>query len=429
MEDGSIGLFIMLIVVLVALSAFFSASETALSTVNRIRLKKLAKGGSKKASRALDVAEQFDKAISTILIGNNIVNIASASIGTVLFTALLGASGAGVSTLVMTIVVLIFGEVLPKSVANEYSESFAMFSAGTLRVLMKMFAPFVWMFSKLKNVVSKKLQGSMGEVTAQPSVTEDELKVIVEEIGQEGVLESQESELVRSALEFDEITVNEVLTPRVDVVGVEVGDDIDEIRDLFFAERYSRIPVYEKNIDNIIGILNQQEFVMRLCKGQNFKVADILQKALYVPPTKNISQLLRELQRVKLHMAVVTAQYGGTLGIVTLEDLLEELVGDIWDEHEEITYSIIPVGEDLYEVSGDLNVYDMLEKLGFDTDGYDFDATSVSGWVLEEFEHIPQKGERFTFENLEVEVTQVDDQRILKVLIKVAPPPPEQEDR
>ncbi len=428
MEEGSIWLYIISLAALVALSAYFSASETAFSTVNRIRLKKLAKEGNKKASRALKIADRFDSAISTILIGNNIVNIAAASIGTLLFTGLMGPSGAGVSTLVMTVVVLIFGEVMPKSVANEYSESFAMFSAGALSVLMKVFSPFVWCFAKLKKALSKKLAGPMGEAASQPSVTEEELKVIIDEIQDEGVLEEQESDLVQSALEFDEICVNEVLTPRVDVVGVELGDSIESIRDLFFAERYSRLPVYEKNIDNIVGILNQQEFIMRLVKGQRFQVADILQRALYVPPTKKISVLLGELQREKLHMAVVTDQYGGTLGIVTIEDLLEELVGDIWDEHEEITYAVIPLGEHTYEVDGDLNVYDMLDKLGFDSSRFDFESGSVSGWVLERLEHIPAQGEQFSFENLDVTVTQVDEQRINKITVHVNPLPEGEEE-
>ena len=424
MEEGSIWLYIVSLAALVALSAYFSASETAFSTVNRIRLKKLAKEGNKKASRALKIADRFDSAISTILIGNNIVNIAAASIGTLLFTGLMGPSGAGVSTLVMTVVVLIFGEVMPKSVANEYSESFAMFASGVLSALMKVFSPFVWCFAKLKKALSKKLAGPMGEAANQPSVTEEELKVIIDEIQDEGVLEEQESDLVQSALEFDEICVNEVLTPRVDVVGVELGDSIESIRDLFFAERYSRLPVYEKNIDNIVGILNQQEFIMRLVKGQRFQVADILQRALYVPPTKKISVLLGELQREKLHMAVVTDQYGGTLGIVTIEDLL----GDIWDEHEEITYAVIPLGEHTYEVDGDLNVYDMLDKLGFDSSRFDFESGSVSGWVLERLEHIPTQGEQFSFENLDVTVTQVDEQRINKITVHVNPLPEGEEE-
>ncbi|MCB5942331.1 CBS domain-containing protein [bacterium 210820-DFI.6.52] len=214
----------------------------------------------------------------------------------------------------------------------------------------------------------------------------------------------------------------------MDVVGVELGDSIESIRDLFFAERYSRLPVYEKNIDNIVGILNQQEFIMRLVKGQRFQVADILQRALYVPPTKKISVLLGELQREKLHMAVVTDQYGGTLGIVTIEDLLEELVGDIWDEHEEITYAVIPLGEHTYEVDGDLNVYDMLDKLGFDSSRFDFESGSVSGWVLERLEHIPAQGEQFSFENLDVTVTQLDEQRINKITVHVNPLPEGEEE-
>ena len=316
---GDIVLYI-LIVLLVAMSAFFSATETAFSSVNRIRLKNYAAEGNKKAAKALKVADNFDRALSAILIGNNIVNIASASIGTLIFTKLLGDGPVAVtaSTLVMTVVVLIFGEVLPKSFAKENPERFSLQVASILSILMVLLTPLISLLLGLKKLMSKLIKSDK----TNPSVTEEELKYIIEEIEDEGVLEEQESELVQSALDFDEITVDEVLTPRVDVDACHVKETPEKVLELFRNGNHSRMPVYEKNIDSILGIITEHSFYKAYSENPQVDIRTLIQDILFVPPSKKISELLRELQRKKMQLAVVVDQYGGTIGIVTIEDIL-----------------------------------------------------------------------------------------------------------
>lgn len=406
---------IVILVILIGLSAFFSASETAFSTVNRIRLKNYANNGDKKAKRALKIGEDYDRALSAILIGNNIVNIASASIGTIIFTTAFGPSGLGISTLVMTILVLIFGEILPKTFAKENSEKFCLNISWILSGIMWLLTPLNIIFVGLKNIVSKKFKNGENK----PSVTEEELKYIIEEIEDEGVLEEHESELIRSALDFDEITVNKISTPRVDVVSCEINDDIEKIKDLFLSEKYSRIPVYEKTIDNIVGVISEKVFLCEYLTNKNFDIRNIMQTTSFVPPTKKISELLKELQKSKTHLSVVTDQYGGTIGIITMEDILEELVGEIWDEQDEEIEDYVILSQDVYEVNGDMNVYDFLEDIEYDYSNLKINSNSINGWILEILKKIPEKFETFNFENLEFTITEIEEQRILKVKIKV----------
>ena len=397
-----------LVVILVALSAFFSASETAFSTVNKIRLKNYADNGNRKAKIALFIAENYDRALSTILIGNNIVNIASSSIATVLAVALLGPSGAAVATVVMTIVVLTFGEVLPKSLAKENSERLSLAVAKVLRVLRTVTYPLVFLFIKLKELAVKiSKSGESG-----PSVTEEELKYIIESSEEEGVLEKQESELVQSALEFDETTVQEVLTPRVDMVALDIEDDFEKNRSIILKERFSRIPVYQDSIDNIIGILHTRDYLEALVLGETPDIKKLIQPAFFVYKTKSISSLLADFKRTRVHVAIIADDYGGTVGMVTMEDLLEQLVGDIWDEDEEIQHKYETSSDGGFLVSGDLNIDDLFDLLHFDPKRFDSNYSSVSGWVLETFDHIPKIGESFTYRGIHVTVKEVDDQRI-----------------
>ena len=305
---------IILIILLVAFSAMFSSCETAFSTVNKMRLKNNADQGSAKAAKALRLAESFDNSLTTILIGNNIVNIASTSISTVLFTDLFGAKGVGIATVVMTVVVLIFGEILPKTFAKENSEKCAYFFAGPLSALIVLFTPLSFIFTAIKNTVSKLYSSS--EKT--PSVTEDELKCIINEIEEEGVLEESESDLVRSALDFDETIVSEILTPRVKVVGVEINSSIEEIKNVFLTEMYSRLPVYEKNIDNIVGIITQKDFFKMISENRS-DIQNIIQDVVFISEFKLINDALHEMQRSKTHMSVIIDQYGGTKGIITMK--------------------------------------------------------------------------------------------------------------
>jgi len=416
-------LWVIVIIVLVAFSAFFSGTETAYSSVSKARLKNYASSGDKRAKRALKVAERYDTALSAVLIGNNIVNIGAASVGTLLFTNLVGPPGAGLSTVVLTVVVLIFGEVVPKSLAKQHPENMAMRSATVLWYLMKIFWPLIWVLQHIVKVFSSKIGGE-----AQPSVTEEELKVIIEEIEDEGVLNEHESELVQSAIDFDDITVDEILTPRVDVSAVEVGEAPEAIKEVFFSTGFTRLPVYEKTIDDIIGVINEKDFIRAYLENPQVDVKGLMQSVIYVPPKKHIAKLMRELQNAHLHIAVVTDSYGGTIGIITLEDIVEELVGEIWDESDQVTQDMERLSENSYRVSGDMNVYDFFEALEVDDNAYEGSSQSMSGWALDVFERIPAPGEEFSYENLRIVVEQVLEQRITSFLVTVLPKPQEEEE-
>lgn len=412
--DSTSGLSYLLLIVLIVLSAFFSASETAFSTVNKIRLKNYADGGNKKAISALKIADNYEKALSTVLIGNNIVNIASASIATTIFTRYLGAdTGAAVSTVVMTIIVLIFGEVAPKSFAKANSEKLSLAFAGILNVLMVVFKPFVAFFVALTNLINRKTGGD-----DKPSVTEEELKYIVESIEEEGVLEENESDLVQSALEFDEIQAQEILTPRVDMITIDIEDSWEEILALAKESTVSRIPVYEKTIDKIVGIVHVRDILMDEITKETHDIRTLLSDCMFIHKTMNISKLLENMRKEKTQVAIVTDDYGGTLGLVTMEDVLEELVGEIWDEYDDVEEDFQKIDDATYLISGDANVYDMMEELECDFKDFDSDYNTVSGWTLEVMEHIPQVGESFLFHHLKVTVMELEDQRITKLKVE-----------
>lgn len=402
-----------LLVILIALSAFFSASETAYTTVNKIRLQNYVDAGSKKAKTALFIAENYDRTLTTILIGNNIVNIGASSIATLLFVKLFGPSGAAISTAVMTILILIFGEVLPKSFAKESSEKFALAFSRPLRILMTLFWPVVFLFIQLKKV-AKHISPIKEEET--PTVTEQELKFIVESIEDEGVLEKQESELVQHALEFDEKTVQEVLTPRVDMTTLDIEDDLQTNIGLVLTERFSRIPVCRGTSDRIIGILHTKDLLEALVRGDAIDLASMVQPAFFVYKTKKLSSLLADFKRNKTHVAIVTDDYGGTVGMVTMEDLLEELVGDIWDEDEEIIRDFVRIDSQHFLISGDLTIRELFDHLDLPFSNLESNHTSCGGWALEALGHIPQAGEAFQFKNMTLTIQEMDDQRVKKAV-------------
>lgn len=401
------------------MSALFSSMETAFSTVNKIRLKHQAANGSKKAERALKIAENFDKALTTILVGNNIVNILSSALGTVIFTELFGAAGVAVATAVMTVLVLIFGEIMPKSFAKQHAESCALAFSGLLGAIMWLLTPISAIFAFLQKAMAKISKGENA-----PNFTEDELKYIINEIEDQGVLEEQESELVKSALEFDETTIEQILVPRVKVVAIERNDDPDEIMEIFIRDRYTRLPVYDKSIDNIIGLINEKDFFALKYRsdGKPINIEDIIQKALYVSEMKLISEVLYEMQRTKIHMAIVKDQYGGTSGIVTMEDIIEELVGEIYDETDEVVHNVVEVAEHMYDVQADLSISDMLEELELPENLIETDSNTVGGWVMELFGRIPETGATETSGIFTVTILESDEQSVSKVGIKIDMP-------
>lgn len=402
---------IILVVVMMIFSALFSSTETAYSSVNKLRLKNYAGQGNKKAAKALKLANKFDEVLTAVLIGNNIVNIATSSVSTIVFINLIGSSGAAVSTVVITVLVLVFCEVLPKSYAKKNAERLALAFAAPLSVLVTIFRPFVYILNKLSSVISKG-----GEEA--PSVTEDELKFMIDEIEEQGVIEEQESELVKSALEFDEISVNEILIPRVKVVGIEIGSTIEEIKETLCQEMYSRLPVYEKSLDDIIGIITNKAFFKMLSEGGN-DIKSIMQEVPHISDTLLISEAMRKMQRSKVHLAVVTDQYGGTKGIVTLEDIIEELVGEIYDEDDEIVNNMVMLSADKYEVAGDMSVSDFLNRLDLDEDLVQTDYTSVGGWITDVLEHIPESGEVVETGIFRLTAAVVSEQTVEKVIVEI----------
>lgn len=410
--DSSILPNVIIIVILLVFSALFSSCETAFSSVNKIRLKNYAAKGNKKAEKALKIANLFEDALTAILIGNNIVNILSTSISTVLFTKILGSGGVGAATVVMTVLVLIFGEITPKSFAKSHAEQCALAFAGPLSALIFILKPIIWLFQFIQRLFKPKNE--------QPSVTEDELKYIIDEIQEQGVLEEQESDLVRSALEFDEITVDEILIPRVNVTAIEKNTPFEEIKNKFLNEMYSRIPVYEKNIDNIIGIITNKSF-FRLVNEKKEDISDIIQDVIHISDLKLISEALKEMQKNKMHMAVVMDQYGGTKGIVTLEDIIEELVGEIYDEEDEVIPNFVKTAENEYEISGEMNINDMLENLKLPEEYIESSVNSVGGFVTELLGHIAQSGEVAEYGILKMTVISAEDQKIDKIRLEVFP--------
>ena len=415
MDDGSMTLWVTL-VILVAFSAFFSASETAFSSLNQIRLKSRADDGDRTAARVLAMSEQYDKLLSTILIGNNIVNIAAASIGTIIFTKMLGAErGATVSTMVLTIVVLIFGEVTPKSLAKEMPETIATAVAPVLSLLMLVLTPLTWLFTQWKRLLSHFVHSSESD-----TITEGELMTMVSEAENDGELTDRESELIRSAIEFDDVEVEEILTPRVDVVAVADDISLEELAQTFAESGYSRLPVYHGTIDNIIGVVHEKDFyIARLKKAT--KIEDLVAPTLYTTGSTQISQLLRTLREQHHHMAVVVDEYGGTEGIITLEDILEELVGEIWDEHDEVTEDFRKQSDGSWLVSGSASVDDLFETLDLPEDE-DIDSNTVNGLVQEKTCHLPKVGDHFSLGEYDGVVTRTARRRVTEVRLTPTDP-------
>ena len=405
---------IVILVILVGLSAWCSSTETAYSSVNKVRLKNKAEDGNPRAQNALDLLEKYDKVLSCILIGNNIVNLTAATLGTVLFTKLLGpVYGPAASTVVLTIIVLIFGEITPKTLANDQAETFCMRAAPALRVCLVILTPLHLFFSLFQKAAIRLFRSSEEE-----GITEEELITMVEEAENEGGLEHHESELIRAAIEFNDMEVEDILTPRVDIVAAPDTITMEEFAVLFAENGYSRIPVYHGSIDNIIGVVHEKDFFSARYHNHT-DVISLVSKVFYPTGSTKISDLLRLLQLRKTHMAVVVDEYGGTMGIVTMEDILEELVGEIWDEHDEVIEEFKPQGDGSYLISCSANLDDLFDR--FSLRAVDIDSATISGWVMEQLGRVPVEGDHFVYETLDVTVTRVEHQRILEIRVFVLP--------
>lgn len=400
------------IILLVAMSSVFSATETAFSSFNYIRMKNRAEGGDKRAALVLKLAEDFDALLSTILVGNNVVNLTAASLSTLFFTDLLKSYGPAVSTIVLTLVVLVFGEISPKSLAKENADGMAMAMAPLFRVLVTVLRPINWVFAQWK-----RLLDHLFHKEGDDGITDEELVTMVDEAEAQGGLEHHEGELIRAAIEFNDLEVEDILTPRVDVAAVEDTATAEELAAAFAETGYSRLPVYHESIDNITGVIHEKDFyAARYYDKTDLK--QLITPVLYTTGSTKISDLIRILQGHKTHMAVVVDEYGGTDGIVTLEDILEELVGEIWDEHDEVIENFQKQADGSYLIacSADLtDLYDLFSLTG------ECDAATVSGWVMEQLGHVPTVGDHFTAEGLDVTVTKVDHRRVLEIRVVVLP--------
>lgn len=402
---------IIAIVVCICFSAYFSASETAFTSVNRIRIKNLANDGDKRARTVLELSERYDDLLSTILVGNNIVNIAASSLATVLFIELYPVYGATVSTIVITIVVLIFGEISPKSLAKENPEKFAMATGSILRFFMLLLSPVNWLFK-----CWKKLLAIVFNADDVKPITEDELLTIVEEAETEGGIDMEQSELIQNAIEFNELEAWDVLTPRVDIKAAEIDDTLEEIEELFRSTGFSRLPIYEDDLDSIVGVLNQKDF-HNYIKGTGKPVSEYVKPVIFVAGSMKISQLLKRLQMGKTHIAIIVDEYGGTSGLVTMEDIIEELVGEIYDEHDAVALQDIVQQQDgSYRVLCGTNLDKMFDF--FDVEE-ELDVTTVNGWVVLQLDNLPKVGDAFTYEadykRFEVKVTKADARKALEI--------------
>lgn len=402
---------------LILCSSFFSCIETAFSCVSTARLKNEESKGNKKAKNALFITENFDKALTTILIGNNVVNLGCSSLATVLCMNIFQNFAAAISTGLTTILVLTFGEIIPKCIGKEKSEAVALNTAIILKGLMIVLTPLSFLFIAIKTGALKLLNIR----NDSPTVTEDELKYIIEHSENEGVLEEEESEMVQSALEFDEKSAFEILTPRVDMLALDIDDDFETNKNKILTERYSRVPVYKENLDNILGILYTRDYLEELIDGKTPDIKLLINDAFFTYKSRKLSALMNDLRKNQVNMAIVTDEYGGTLGIVTMEDLIEEIVGEIYDEDEDIEKEYTKLRENCYFVSGDLEFDQLLELTDREDFNNDTESHTVGGFIFEHMGRIPKEGDKFEIDGLSFEVYKVEERRIISAIVKVDP--------
>ena len=407
------------IVLCVILSGFFSGSEMAYSSCSTLRLEHLRDGGSKRAGLAVKIAEHFEDALGAILIGNNLVNIAASSLITVLVVQLTGTdSMVWLGTLIITVVIIIFGETIPKITCKKSANRVAVRYAWPVRALMLLLKPLVWLVVKLIELLTRPLKGEEDE-DAEEAV--EELQNLIETAEDEEVLDEDQSELVQAAIEFDQISASEVMTARVDVCAIDIEDDWEDILALVEQAPYSRLPVYEDSIDNIIGVLYLNHFLKAMTEDGHTDIRKLLMPPCYVYKTMKLPAVLNTLKKARQHLAIVSDEYGGTLGVLSMEDVLEQIVGDIWDETDTVEQEVVQRSESEFELDGDMTISDMLELLGIDEDSFEAESETVGGWTVESFGAFPQVGDRFTFENWQITVLSMDGRRVEKVLVKALP--------
>ena len=413
----------LLIVALVALSAFFSSAEIAFAKANRVRMKKAADDGDKAALAAEYINDRYTASLSTILVGNNLVNIAESSAATLLATRYLGLSlGQTVATVGSTVILLIFGETLPKIVAADQPDAVARLYGKPLRLFMILFSPIVTTVTAIVH----RLEKLWTPKEEEEPVSTEELCEILEDIEEEGVFTEEESELIKSAIEFTDITAREILTPRVDVFALDIDDPDWDMADELL--RHSRVPVYEDTIDHIIGILPTKRFMKEVLSGHPFDLRELLTEPLFVHQTRTISSIIREFRRLHTQMAVVLDEYGGTLGILTMEDITEEIVGEIYDERDEVEQEeAVRLSDTTFEVEGSMNIYDLFDAIGYEPEDFDTEYTTVSGWATEMLDKFPEPGDSFTCGRIQAQVLSVDERVVETLRVTLTPEEKEEE--
>ncbi len=423
--------------VLLLCYAFFASSEVSYNSSNRVRLKKNAEEGTTSDRVALGIYDNYNKMLSTILVGTNVSNFALSSLATVVFLEILSASGhlgekttALLSTLAATVMVLIFGEIIPKTIAKNHCEGYVRAIAVPLRIVIILLTPITFIIGGVVKLVSLPFRKKLMEDAEEPSVTEDELVSIIETGEDEGSINENRSELMQSAIEFSDTSIQEIIVPRVDLVSFDIDDDIDEIVSIAETSTFSRIPVYEDSIDNIIGFLYVNRFLKALTEmpKEDINIREMLIEPCFLHKTVKLPMALDELRKEKKHMAIVIDEYGGTLGIVTMEDILEELVGDIWDETDTVDNDVVPIGKDTFEISGDMGIYDFLESMELADNDFESEYTTVGGWAIEMLEGFPHEGDSFDYKNLSVSVDEMEEHRIIRLTVQKKPEPEEEEE-
>ena len=403
----------------VLLSGFFSGSEMAYSSCNQVRLENLRDDGSKRAGVALKLCEHYDDTLSAILIGNNLVNIAASSLGVVLVNILTGGDGKiWLSTLIITVLIIVFGETIPKITAKKNAHRLSMHNARFLNALRLVLTPLIWLVVKLISLLTFRMKGEEDE---DPEEAVEELQSIIETAEDEDVLDEDRSELVQAAIDFAEISASEVMTARVDVVAIDIDDDWDEILAVIEDAPYSRLPVYEGSIDNVIGVLYLNHFLKAMTDDGRADIRKLLMPPCYVYKTMKLPAVLNALKRAKQHLAVVSDEYGGMLGVLSMEDVLEQIVGEIWDETDTVEQEVVERGADEYELDGDMTISDFLELTGIDEDGFEAESETVGGWTVESFGAFPNPGDSFDYGDLTVTVLAMDGHRVEKLLVRKRP--------
>ncbi len=415
---------IILIVICIIFSAIFSASEISYASLSRVKLRKAAEAGDRGANTAVGIAENFEKALITILIGNNLVNIASSAIATVIAIGLFGNSGAGIATVVMTVLIITFGEISPKLIASRMPEKFACFISPLIKLLIIITTPIVVVLNAFVALVSRIWQ----KQAVTEIVTEDDLETIFETVEDEGVVDEDTVDLLQSALDFDDVLAYEIITPRVDVEAIDIEDSSEEIKEQIMSTTYSRLPVYEDNIDNIIGVCHVNLTLKALANGEKLDLRKLMMKPNFVHKTMALDDVFEVMQNKDTHMVVVTDEYGGTMGILTMEDVLEQIVGDIWDEKDEIDEELVEISPNLYEVDADMRIEDLFYELDMNERDFDDDNATLGGWAIEMLLGYPQVGDSFDYKNLSFKVAETEGMRVTSLLVEYHPLPEEDED-